>query len=525
MKMNKDDMLGALKAMKVDNGPKNTESFKKTDFLKNIGGYMPKADGKGQYMDGSSKKLNSDLAKPEKEIKFESEYGFKIQQSDIKNVSQKFLAESAILENSSPNAFRLDLGSLVLDKTHAKVGLTRAGEKVRVELMYPNANDKITVKITVDGVDDNIYELSLEDEAYVGNFGSSILKEIDAMISEKESMGLGDYDDEYYIGNKSGGLSGFAPNWETGGNITESSVSRMKDLMALIEADDEDKDLEKNATPDVDVEGEGEEFNAGDVNADGDFTEADFSLDDEGDVNMDEFNDLGASMGGGGALDLGGGNDFGGGDVNAEEGDAGVSVEEDVNFMTFRDKSDWLNSALDSMQKLVAKSVADKMQDGEGVILTSDEILNGSVGIKNDSNPEIIEKFLKVYPSLDEIELKEEDLNRIEEKLSLDDGQFDAWLQAELPEMRGDSDVSDALDNDMFNEFEEMGGEKPEEFGGLGEFDDFVDETTSDEGDIDSMFTDIAAEPTVDEEEEDVLVRKEAEDEVGGKELNEFPNV
>ncbi len=524
MKMNKDDMLGALKAMKVDNGPKNTESFTKTDFLKNIGGYMPKADGKGQYKDDSSKKLNSDLAKPEKEIKFESNYGCKLQQSDIKNVSQKFLAESAILENSSPNAFRLDLGSLVLDKTHAKVGLTRAGEKVRVELMYPNANDKITVKITVDGVEDKIYELSLEDEAYVGNFGSSILKEIDSMIKEKESMGIGDYDDEYYIGNKSGGLTGFAPSWETGGNVTEAAVSRMKDLMALVEADDEEKD--KTATPDVDVEGEGEEFDAGDVNADENFSESDFSLDDAGDVNMDEFNDLGASMGGGGALDLGGGNDFGGGDVNAEKGDSGVSVEENVNFMTFREKSDWLNSALDSMQKLVAKSVADKMQDGEGVILTSDEILNGSVGIKNDSNPEIIEKFLKVYPSLDEIEFKEEDLNRIEEKLSLDDGQFDAWLQAELPEMRGDKDVSDTLDNDMFDDFEEMGGEQPDEFGGLGEFDDFVDETTSDEGDIDSLFADIAAEPTIDEEEEeDTEARKEAENEVGGEELNEFPNV
>lgn len=512
MKMNKNDMLGALKSINVDNGPKNSETFKKIDFLKQMGNFMPKADGKGKVLDNAHKELNTDLAKSKSDVKLES--GFKPQQSDIKSVAQKFLAENAILENSSPNAFRLDLRSLVLDKTHAKMGLVRGGETAHVELMYPNANGKITVKLSVKGVEDNIYELSLEDEAYLGNFGASILSEIDSMVSTKDEMDLGDlgdFDDEYLIGNKSGGLTGFGPNWEAGGNITESSVNQMKNLMALIEADDEEElDLD-NA--------EGDDIDAGDVNS-SEFSESDFSLDD--DVDMGEFDDLAGNMGSGGALNLGGGNEMAGGDVNKTEDDS-FSVEEDVNYMTFKEKSDWLNSALDTMQKLVSKSVADKMQDGEGVILTSDEILNGTIGIKNESNNEIIDKFLKVYPSLDSIEFKEEDLDRIEEKLSLDDGQFDTWLQSELPEMRGDSDAYDALNNDMFDDFEEMGGESQEEFGGLGEFDEFIDDTTSDGDKVDGIFSEISDVTT--EDDEDYASRKEAESEVEGDELNEFPNV
>lgn len=509
MKMNKNDILGALQKQKIDNAPKNNQAFEKTDFLKKIGNFMPKPDGKGQLLDDSRKNLNGDLANPSSTIKFESAWKVR---SDMKDISRKLLAESAILENSQPNAFRLDLGSLVLDKTHAKLGMTRSGESVRVELMYPNANEKITVKLSVDGVDDNIYELSLEDEAYVGNFGASILAQLDEMIQSKEGMGLGDYDSEYYIGAKSGGVTGYSPNWEAGAGIGESrDVRRMNDLMALVEADDDEEDL---GLEDVEAgadETTGDELDAGDVNSE-DFDEADFSMD-------------GGSMDFGSGVDMGGFDELGGADDAEGVNDTGdeFSVEEDVNFMTFREKSDWLNSSLDAMQKLVAASVANKMQEGEGVILTSDEILNGSTGIKNDANAEVIDKFLKVYPSLDSIEFKEQDLDRIEEKLSLDDGQFDSWLQSELPAMRGDSDVDDTLNNEMFDDFEEMGGEKEEKFDGLGEFDDFIDDTTSDEGDIDDMFAEISN--ATEEDEEIDPLRKQVESEVDGKELNEFPNI
>jgi hypothetical protein len=522
MKMNKNDILGALQNQKIDNGPKNNHAFEKTDFLKKIGNFMPTPDGKGQLLDDSRKNLNTSLANPGSTIKFESTW--KPQQSDMKDISTKLLAESAILENSQPNAFRLDLGSLVLDKTHAKLGMTRAGESVHIELMYPNANDKITVKLSVDDVDDNIYELSLEDEAYVSNFGASILTQVDEMIQSKEAMGLGDYDDEYYISNKSGGMTDMSPNWVAGAGIGESvDVRRMAALMSLVEATDDEEDLGlEDAEEGVDELGGDVGGDAADVNSE-EFGEADFSMEGDdmdfgSDVDMSGFNDIGGAGGIGG---IGGGDE--GGDKGVNDTGDEFTTEEDVNFMAFREKSDWLNSSLDSMQKLVAASVATKMQDGEGVLLTSDEILNGSAGIKNDANSEIIDKFLKVYPSLDSIELKEEDLDRIEEKLSLDDGQFDSWLQAELPGMRGDEDVSDALDNEMFDDFEEMGGEKEKDFDGLGEFDEFIDDTTSDDGEIDDIFTEIS-DATEDEDADDDALRKEVESDVDGKELNEFPN-
>lgn len=336
-------------------------------------------------------------------------------------------------------------------------------------------------------------------------------------------MGLGDYDSEYYISNKSSGMTDMGPNWVAGGGIGESADSkRMAVLMSLVEAEDDEDEL---GLEDVEVGDDELEGDAGDVNSE-EFGEADFSMDGDSmdfgsDVDMSGFDDLGGG-GVGGIGGMGGGAAEGGEEGVNDTGDE-FTTEEDVNYMTFRDKSDWLNSSLDSMQKLVSSSVATKMQDGEGVLLTSDEILNGTIGIKNEANAEIIDKFLKVYPSLDSVEFTEEDLDRIEEKLSIDDGQFDSWLQAELPGMRGDSDVSDALDNEMFDDFEEMGGEKEKDFDGLGEFDEFIDDTTSDEGDIDDMFTEISN-ATEDEDAEDDMIRKEVEDEVDDKELNEFPN-
>ena len=177
----------------------------------------------------------------------------------------------------------------------------------------------------------------------------------------------------------------------------------------------------------------------------------------------------------------GGGDDKKSGDVNAEGGPSGEETE----FFTFKDKSDWLQSSLDTMQNLIAQSMGQKMKEGKGVILTSDEIINGTAGMRNVDKPlEIVEKFLKIYPELDEIDLKAEDLEQIDEKLSLNDNQFDGWLAQKLPEFRGEDEVNktvDTLDNSMFTP---MGGEQtqePESEQGMGgdfqDFQDFLDST------------------------------------------------
>ena len=150
---------------------------------------------------------------------------------------------------------------------------------------------------------------------------------------------------------------------------------------------------------------------------------------------------------------------------------------------------------------------------GEGVILTSDEVLNGTVGIKSDTNADVINKFLKVYPSLDGIQLTHSQLEQVEQKLSLDDGQFDSWLQSKLPDFLGRDEVNETLNNDMFDTFEPMGGEEVEESAQL-DFDDFLD-TVQEEGEV----------PTEESEEEEAITRKEAELDIGGIKLDEFTNI
>jgi len=237
-------------------------------------------------------------------------------------------------------------------------------------------------------------------------------------------------------------------------------------------------------------------------------------MDASGDTETSDAFDNDFGFGGGGGSDFGsggGGEDFGGaeegGDVNAEGGPSGEETE----FLTFRDKTDWLQSSMDTMQNLISQAMGQKMQEGKGVILTSDEIMNGTAGMRNVDKPvDIVDKFLKIYPELDEIDLTEEHLEQIEQKLDLNDNQFDAWLAQKLPELRGEDEVNETLDNEMFDDFKPMGGEEEpttEEPGMEGDFEDFMDETAP-------------------EETETPVERKEAEIELGlPSETNEFSEI
>src|SRR5574343_1944511 len=101
------------------------------------------------------KKMNCDLADPSKGIKFESVWT--PVKATVKDITQRILTEASAIPNNSPNAFRLDLKSIVLDRFHSKFTVNRQNNIVTVELIYPNANNKITVKLNIDGVDDSVY--------------------------------------------------------------------------------------------------------------------------------------------------------------------------------------------------------------------------------------------------------------------------------------------------------------------------------------------------------------------------------
>ena len=516
--MKKSVILEALKSVKIDNSPKNVQRLDKKVLIKGLKDAAPKSDEKGSYLSQVYKNINNNLAKPDpKGITFESEW--RPHGTSAKDLSRRILIEAEI-ENGRPNAFRLNLMPISLDNTHAKFQATRGEKTAIVELLYPNANNKITLKVQVDGAEDKLLEIGLEDPEYLENLGAYIIKIIDESVAESQEGQQEDTDGFLY---GKGGVrtdepapsaamskGTHSPIWEA---VRDSDTQKMEKLMAIVEQGPEEDDEEPEDDPFAkvgeddaagDVEGSDVEGSGAEGKGEGDFGEDDFAIDAGASTEMGGF-----------SSDFGG--DFGeegeGGkpeDVNSEDG---IGMEDDITFVTFRDKSDWLNSSLDTMQKLVSASIAEKMQDGSGVIMTSDEILNGTVGIKSDSNYDIIDKFLKVYPELDNIDLREEHLEQIEDKLSLDDGQFDAWLQQKLPTFSGQEEVNETLNNEMFDDFEPMGGEEapPEGGEGEGEFDNLVEKAMMPEEDEISTPEEKEAEMEITEKE--------------GGELNEFPEV
>lgn len=479
MNVTRAELIQSLQNVKTSLRPDDSSLMEASAIAERLRSSTPKKVG--------ASSLGSDIKEQFKKalgegISIEKEW--RPRKSSIKSIIDKVLVESSQQSQNSPNAMRLNLQSMVLDKSHAKFSVTRNGIDALVELLYPNVNEKITVKVSVKGADDNLVEVGLEDQSYLGDFGAYILTLIDATIIDSATNTGSEIGMQSSYGSPSSSMSGYPDTWVSGEgsggiNMWESDGHRISSLMTLVE--------------------EEEENNEG-------FNEDDFAIDAGASVDIGDFDsNFGGNFGSG----------FGGsetvGDVNADNEGAMRGEPDDGEWSAFRDKSDWLQSSLDGMQKLTSNSIAQKMQQGSGVILTSDEIMNGSVGLKNDMPVDIMDKFLNVYPELDNIEMKESDLDQIEEKLSLDDGQFDAWLQQKLPEIMGQDEVSSTLDNEMFEEFGEMGGDA--------EMDTIAEEEPSPEASFEEFLDDINSDSARSPDE------ITAEREVDLEELPELPNL
>jgi len=528
--MKKTELLEAIQTIKMNNapdiGPKKVTNLVNKDVLvkEMKTSFVPKADKKGQLL-ANIKNINKDIAKPESKPSMESRE-WKPAITSVEELTKRILIEAETDDKRKPNAFRLNLQPVVLDSTHAKMDITRNGKVTTAEIMYPNANGKITVKIQVDGAEDKLVEVGLDSPEYRTNLGVYIIKLIDESIEESGGSEQAEMDEYLYAdrGAQAGeapmgtGIDGRGSNIGAGSPIWESDRTKMNALLSIVEAKDDEELAFDEPTDEGGDEG-GDDL--GDLDLGGDaeggeeaFGEGDFAMDAGADTETSDEFDSDFGFGGGGGGDFGGG-DFGGdgaegGDINADDQEGGA---EDVDFMTFKDKTDWLQSALDTMQNLVATSMGQKMGEGKGVILTSDEILNGTSGLRNVDKPvDIVDKFLQIYVELDNIDLKEEQLAQIEEKLSLNDNQFDGWLAQKMPEFTNEEEVNDTLNNEMFSDFDPMGGEdmgegEEENLGDM-DFQDFLEET----------------EP----EEESSSKRTEAELDIGSDlpaETSEFPNV
>lgn len=409
-------------------------------------------------------------------------------QMGIRDVYEKLYMEA---QGDSP-VFSLDLGGIVMDKMNCKFNVTRHNKTLTAELMYPNASGKLSLRVDSNGKG-TVDEISLDSNEYryLGNYikqlADKVIEEIEAAAPYDDSM-FGDLD--MYIGSgyndEEMAYAGANPgNENVTGNIfnsfkgTRMDSVNLKPFKALMEADEDEEDT---ADPDID---------AGDVNST-DGETIDVTAIDEGGDGADE----GSSIGDGPFDDL-----FGGGglgdfsddtfDVNVNKNSddpnmapgADIADEEPTSY--FKEKEDGFdNAAYRGMEKAIAAEMAKASKKGSGLELTSEEAYAGTRGIKGKyTNREVVEEFLKIYPELDEIEIPTKILDDIEDKLAQQDiSDFDEYLKGILPEIHGeDVEVNfNALNNDMFDDFEPMGGEEEPE-GDSMSFGDIFDEPGTDE--------------------------------------------
>lgn len=447
----------------------------------------------------------------------ESEW--KPQRTDIKELTRKILTEAEIT-NGSQNAFRINLMPIVVDVGHAKFQATRNGKTATIEILYPNANEKITVKVQVEGAEDKLVEVGLDEPEYTQSLGAYIIRLIDEGVGKSDETQQQDVNDymqsaDYFQNSQQGsmGKGSFPPNWAAMG---ESDRRKMDTLITLVEQKEDDGELDledfgndiKDGAEEADVDA-GDVEGVGDIEGGGDggdFTEDDFS-EGGGGGGFDDFS------GGGGFDDLGGGGEGDPADVNEEEGGMPGQAEEDQ--MYFGDKTDWSIDSIKSMQSMVADTIS---KSGAEQRLTSDEVLNGTSGIQGMTNHDIIEAFLT--PKGKERELASilftaSQLDEIEKKLEMNDGQFDAFIEKHMAEYteEHDQEVTDVLDSGaMFDDTALMGGEAEVPVG-------------EDEFDMSDEFTDDLvgkAKSEMDEEDTTTPDELEAESEIGGTEVDEF---
>lgn len=420
---------------------------------------------------------------------------------NISDVKEKVLMESNMQD---PNMFSLDLSNVYMDKASLKFAINANGESVVVEMMYPNSNGNLSIRMET-GNSEFLDEISVDSDEYA-NISKYITKNANELVSRISKIKddafseLGDYigsgynDQDMAYGNIPG-------NEMVKGNVlpgvkAESINSRLKPFRVLLEADeDEDEDV---------VAIDEEELGAGDVNA---------------------ADDIDFEGGEGGELDFSGGfgDIFGGGDdmgdtdfsvASEPEESPGISPEDEPETITFDEYTDWSTLALNSMQELVAKFETERQKKSGAPPKSESEILNGSVGLrqKQVTHKEIIDSFKAVYPEVEELNLTLDEWDDIKEKLELDFDSFDAYL-AELVESKRGAEIDvRTLNNDMFEEFpeenmeEDDGGFSMEEFDQ--EFSD-VDLESSDTEDSDDFSFDLDSgldfneiEPDEEEEEE-----------------------
>lgn len=105
----------------------------------------------------------------------------------IKDIVNKALTEAASY-SAGKALFRLDLGNVVADAAHAKFKMNRKNHNIVVEMLYPNANENISIRFNVDDTAMKLFEVALDSPEYIEDFGKTVLDCCDKTIMEAEKM-------------------------------------------------------------------------------------------------------------------------------------------------------------------------------------------------------------------------------------------------------------------------------------------------------------------------------------------------
>ena len=434
MNLDKDFVMKALKNVKLDNSRTN-EKLDKIDVLANIN----KLTSNAKTVDTIANVV-SNIKKMNTGITESTSVEWTPIRATVKEIVQKVITEAAMIPATAPNAFRLDLKSMVIDKAHCIFSIKRKNEVATIQLYYPNANNNITVKISIEGVDDKVYEVGLDDTQYTMNFGASIIKSIDDMIQNKQSksnitdngvMEPASFGAPSSAPNTS--ISGFSPNWVQNGYNMESDFTK---LMALVEQGDEN--LEE--TPE-----------AGDINADKTGFDANSFA-----------SDAGTPDAGAGAPDANSAND-----INADDGTVGV--EEDDEYI-----DDFVEYALplfdDTLRGDMYAPLIDLLDDrqkSEAITgtegITPPSRKNPLPGLKQMPHKDLLNAFVELYPILGG-QLKKSQVDEIIEIIASQPSPetFKMDLDKVIGDIKGEQD-SDVMDMVQLPNapIEPMGGEQP----------------------------------------------------------------
>lgn len=220
--------LGRIGIVKTTSGPVVPA---KADIIKAVGDKILKPLKKGQDCDDwDSRKydLNDSLLMHKNYL-------------TAKDLYQKVVMEAT--SRTPYRGMRLDLSSIDMEETHCKFLVIRRDAKYVVEILYPNANEMISVSITNESDVRNEYEVDLESDEYTVNFGHTILKSIDEMANEHPSVSklLGGT----MVGNLGSSLHTVDETYlQPSAVMTESVDWELCELKKLVEAVNEDEDAE-----------------------------------------------------------------------------------------------------------------------------------------------------------------------------------------------------------------------------------------------------------------------------------------